>query len=205
MRLLDAQVLNGALLLTIDGSPIEMLGAKAAVSKVLSCEVYLATPGMMSGVQTASRKPGESNLQFLARLAHHRYDPRKGSSTGAGARRRAPSGRPDRKAGLPWNARSASADLLDAGRHVRQRDRAQPLPIRVEGRYRNGLATGLPFAGARSTMDWRMTATWLAATEPPRRGCCTSATPSYAIGTPIARRQCRNRSSDRNVAKNGGS
>lgn len=69
MRLLDAQVLNGALLLTIDGSPIEMLGAKAAVAKVLGCEVYLATPGMMSGVQTASRKPGESNLQFLARLA----------------------------------------------------------------------------------------------------------------------------------------
>lgn len=69
MRLLDAQVLDGALLLTIDGSPIEMFGAKAAVAEVLGCEVYLATPGMMRGVHTASRKPGESNLQFLARVA----------------------------------------------------------------------------------------------------------------------------------------
>lgn len=69
MRLLDAQVLNGALLLTIDGSPIEMFGAKAAVAKVLGCEVHLATLRMMSGVRTASKKPGESNLEFLARLA----------------------------------------------------------------------------------------------------------------------------------------
>jgi uncharacterized protein (DUF433 family) len=33
------------------------------------CEVHLATPGMMNGVRTASSKPGESNLEFLARFA----------------------------------------------------------------------------------------------------------------------------------------
>ena len=69
MRLLDAQLFNGALLLIIDGSPTEMLGAKTAVARALGCEVHLATPGMMNGVRNARRKPGESNLQFLARLA----------------------------------------------------------------------------------------------------------------------------------------
>ena len=69
MRLLDAQLFNGALLLIIDGSPTEMLGAKTAVARALGCEVHLATPGMMNGVRNARRKPDESNLQFLARLA----------------------------------------------------------------------------------------------------------------------------------------
>lgn len=69
MRLLDAHVLNEALILVIDGSPIEMLGAKAAIARTLGCGVHLATPGMMSGVRHARRKPGESDLQFLARLA----------------------------------------------------------------------------------------------------------------------------------------
>src|SRR5258708_31930366 len=69
MRFLDAQLLNGALLLIIDGSPTEMRGAKTAVARALGCEVHLGTRGMMNGVRNARRKPGESNLQFLARLA----------------------------------------------------------------------------------------------------------------------------------------
>jgi hypothetical protein len=68
MRLLDAHVLDGALILAIDGGP-EMSGAKATVAKALGCEVHLATPRMIETVRTTSRKPGESNVQFRARLA----------------------------------------------------------------------------------------------------------------------------------------
>jgi uncharacterized protein (DUF433 family) len=69
MRLLDAQVLDGDLLLVIHGSAAEMFGAKAAIAKTLGCGVHLVTAGMMRRVRGAYRKPGESNLAFLARIA----------------------------------------------------------------------------------------------------------------------------------------
>src|SRR5260370_38992009 len=46
-----------------------MLGGKAAVVRECGWEGHPATPGMVNGVRNARRKPGESNLQFLARLA----------------------------------------------------------------------------------------------------------------------------------------
>jgi len=38
MRLLDAHALDGELLLQIEGNPIEMFAAKAAVAKALTCK-----------------------------------------------------------------------------------------------------------------------------------------------------------------------
>ena len=116
MRLLDAQLFNGALLLIIDGSPTEMLGAKTAVARALGCEVHLATPGMMNGVRNARRKPGESNLQFLARLA---------IIDTLGVRHRPPTWGDVVRAGVPPDTRAAGADLLDARRHERRRDRSE--------------------------------------------------------------------------------
>jgi uncharacterized protein (DUF433 family) len=46
-----------------------MFAAKSAIVKALGCEVHLATASMIRRVQTTIRKPGESNLAFLARLA----------------------------------------------------------------------------------------------------------------------------------------
>jgi hypothetical protein len=68
MRLLDAHVLDRALILAIDGGP-EMFGAKATVANALGCEVHLATPRIIEAVRTTNGKPGESNVEFLARLA----------------------------------------------------------------------------------------------------------------------------------------
>jgi hypothetical protein len=68
MRVLDAQVLDGALILVLDRGPHELFGAKAAIARVLGCDLHLATPRMMRGVRHAPRKSGESALAFLARL-----------------------------------------------------------------------------------------------------------------------------------------
>jgi uncharacterized protein (DUF433 family) len=68
MRLLDAHVLDGGLILVLDGDPHELFGAKAAIAKVLGCDVHLATPRVMRAVRHAPRKSGESALEFLARL-----------------------------------------------------------------------------------------------------------------------------------------
>jgi predicted nucleic acid-binding protein len=46
-----------------------MFGAKAAITKTLGCGVHLVTAGMMRRVRSAYRKPGESNVEFLARIA----------------------------------------------------------------------------------------------------------------------------------------
>jgi uncharacterized protein (DUF433 family) len=61
-------VLDGALILVLDGGPNELFGAKAAIAKILGCDAHLATPRMMRGVRHAPRKPGGSALEFLARL-----------------------------------------------------------------------------------------------------------------------------------------
>jgi uncharacterized protein (DUF433 family) len=69
MKLLDAQVLDGALVLVLDGSAQDLFSAKTVIAGVLGCDVHLATPGMMSGVRSARRKSGESVLESLARFA----------------------------------------------------------------------------------------------------------------------------------------
>jgi uncharacterized protein (DUF433 family) len=69
MRLLDAEVLDEDLLLVIRGSAAELFGAKAGLAKALGCGVHLVTPGMMRRVRSGHRKPAESNIEFLARIA----------------------------------------------------------------------------------------------------------------------------------------
>lgn len=70
MRLLDAKVLDSELLLVLQGSPATMFGAKAAIAQVLGCAVHLVTPGMMSRIRGGGRrKPNETNIEFLARVA----------------------------------------------------------------------------------------------------------------------------------------
>lgn len=69
MRLLDAQVLDGELLLVLHGSPTAMFNAKAGIAQSLGCRVHLVTTGMMSRIRNIQRKSGESNIEFLARVA----------------------------------------------------------------------------------------------------------------------------------------
>jgi uncharacterized protein (DUF433 family) len=69
MRLLDASVLDGELLLVLRASPAAMFGAKAAIAQILGCGVHLVTPGMMSRIRCSHRKPNETNVEFLARIA----------------------------------------------------------------------------------------------------------------------------------------
>jgi uncharacterized protein (DUF433 family) len=69
MRLLDAKVLDGELLLVLHGSPVAMFGAKAGIAQILGCGVHLITPGMMSRISRSHRKPNETNIEFLARIA----------------------------------------------------------------------------------------------------------------------------------------
>ena len=69
MRLLDGDVLDGELLLVLHGSPVALFGAKAAIAQILGCAVHLVTPGMMSRIRGGHRKPKESNVEFLARVA----------------------------------------------------------------------------------------------------------------------------------------
>src|SRR5258708_40360197 len=147
MRFLDAQLFNGGLLIIIDGSRTEMFGAKTAVARALGCEVHLATPGMMNGVRNARRKPGESVPRTPR---HHRYA--RGEASRPGARHRPPAWGDVGRARVPRDTRAAGADLLDARRHERRRDRSQRLPVGVEGRSRTGAAAGVPIAGTRSTM-----------------------------------------------------
>ena len=64
MKLLDAQVLDGALIVVLDGGPNELFGAKATIAKILGCDVHLATPRMMRGVRHAPRKSGESAVRM---------------------------------------------------------------------------------------------------------------------------------------------
>lgn len=69
MRLLDANVLDGELLLVLHGSPVALFGAKAAIARILGCAVHLVTPGMMRRIKSGYRKPNEANVEFLARVA----------------------------------------------------------------------------------------------------------------------------------------
>jgi uncharacterized protein (DUF433 family) len=69
MRLLDAQAFDGDLLLVLHGSPAALFSAKAAIAQMLGCGVHLVTEGMMSRIRSGHRKPNETNLEFLARIA----------------------------------------------------------------------------------------------------------------------------------------
>jgi hypothetical protein len=70
MRLLDAQVCDGELLLVLRRSPAALFTAKAAMADILGCGVHLVTPGMMRRIRGGhQRKLNESNLEFLARIA----------------------------------------------------------------------------------------------------------------------------------------
>ncbi|MDE5444401.1 DUF433 domain-containing protein [Bradyrhizobium sp. CSA207] len=69
MRLPDAQVLDGELLLVLHGSPTAMFSATAGIAHSLGCGVHLVTTGMMRRIRNIQRKSGESNIEFLARVA----------------------------------------------------------------------------------------------------------------------------------------
>jgi len=69
MRLLDAHVLDGELLLVLHGSPAAMFSAKAGIANLLGCGVHLVSAGMMHRIRNIERKSGESNIAFLARVA----------------------------------------------------------------------------------------------------------------------------------------
>ncbi|WP_439361125.1 DUF433 domain-containing protein [Bradyrhizobium sp. DASA03007] len=69
MRLLDAQICDGELLLVIRGNPAEMFAAKAAMADILGCGVHLVSPGMMRRIRGGQSKADESTLEFLARIA----------------------------------------------------------------------------------------------------------------------------------------
>jgi uncharacterized protein (DUF433 family) len=69
MRLLDASVLDGELLLVLHGSPAALFGAKAAIAEILRCGVHLVTLGMMRRIRGGHRKSNETNIEFLARIA----------------------------------------------------------------------------------------------------------------------------------------
>ncbi len=69
MRLLDAQVCDGELLLVLRGDPAEMFTAKAMIADVLGTGVHLVTPGMLRRIRSGQSKGGESTLEFLARIA----------------------------------------------------------------------------------------------------------------------------------------
>lgn len=69
MRLLDAQVCAGELLLVLRGDPAEMFTAKAMIADIVGCGVHLVTPGMMRRIRGGQRRVGESSLEFLARIA----------------------------------------------------------------------------------------------------------------------------------------
>lgn len=69
MKLLDSQVLDGALVLVLDGNVQELFSAKAVSARVLGCDVHLATLGMMTRLRSGDRKSGESVLASLARFA----------------------------------------------------------------------------------------------------------------------------------------
>ena len=43
MKLRDAQVLDGALVLVLDGRPKDLLSAKTVIARVLGCDVHLAS------------------------------------------------------------------------------------------------------------------------------------------------------------------
>ncbi len=69
MRLLDAQICDGELLLVLRGDSAEMFAAKAAIADVLGSPVHLVTSGMLRRIRGGESKAGESTLEFLARLA----------------------------------------------------------------------------------------------------------------------------------------
>lgn len=69
MRLLDAQVCEGELLLVLRGDSAEMFTAKAMIADILGTRVHLVTPGMMRRIRSGQSKAGESTLEFLARIA----------------------------------------------------------------------------------------------------------------------------------------
>lgn len=69
MRLLDAEMCDGELLLVLRGNPAEMFAAKAAIADILGCGVHLVSPGMMRRIGGDRSKAGESTLEFLARIA----------------------------------------------------------------------------------------------------------------------------------------
>ncbi len=48
---------------------LSLFGAKAALAKTLGCGVHFISQGMMRRLRSGARKPGESNVEFLARIA----------------------------------------------------------------------------------------------------------------------------------------
>lgn len=69
MKLLDAQVCNGELLLVLRGDAGGMFTARAAIADLLGCRVHLVSRGMLRRIGDGQRNVGESTLDFLARLA----------------------------------------------------------------------------------------------------------------------------------------
>lgn len=79
MRLLDAQVLDGELLLVLHGSPAAMFSAKAGINHSLGCGVHLVTPGMMSRICIS--KGSRANQHRVPRARrHHRHHRRQRST-----------------------------------------------------------------------------------------------------------------------------
>jgi len=69
MRLLDAEMCDGELLLVLRGNSAQMFAAKAAMADILGCGVQLVSPGMMRRIRGSQSKAGESPLEWLARIA----------------------------------------------------------------------------------------------------------------------------------------
>ncbi len=69
MRLLDAEVCDGELLLVLRGDPAEMFAARAAIADLLGSGVHLVTSGMLRRIRGDQRNAGEPTLEFLARIA----------------------------------------------------------------------------------------------------------------------------------------
>ena len=69
MKLLNARLLDEALILVLDGSAQNLFSAKTVLARPLGCDVHLATPGMMTRLRSAYKKSGESVLDSLARFA----------------------------------------------------------------------------------------------------------------------------------------
>ncbi|SFN44181.1 Uncharacterized conserved protein, DUF433 family [Bradyrhizobium sp. Rc3b] len=69
MRLLDAQVCDGELLLVLHGDRAEMFTARAMLADILGTRVHLVTAGMLRRIRGGQRNVGESTLDFLARIA----------------------------------------------------------------------------------------------------------------------------------------
>lgn len=62
MRLLDAEMCGGELLLVLRGNPAEMFAAKAAIADILGCGIHLLTQGIVRRIRGRQRKAAETTL-----------------------------------------------------------------------------------------------------------------------------------------------